>query len=98
MHRVVRTAEKKVSRGRKVSIPVPEGAPKEAAAFAAKVRALTNYEVWKRVEAMKDSFTPGRETENKDWWRFQILVDELQWRLSGLEGPGTAVERARLVA
>lgn len=98
MHRIVHTAARKNSKGRKISAPVPEGAPKEAASFAAQVKSLTNYEVWKRVESMKDRFTPGHEAENKDWWRFQILVDELQWRLSGLEGVAISAERPRLVA
>lgn len=103
MHRVVRAQEKakEPSKQKELSGTALDRAPasKDVAAFIARVKSLTNYEVWKRVEAMMLTLTPGQEpADSADWWRFQILLDELQWRLSGLEGAGTATGRIRLAA
>jgi hypothetical protein len=103
MHRVVRTQEKgkETSKRKEFSGTNLDRAPasQDVAVFAAQVKSLTNYEVWKRVEAMMLTLTPGQEpADSADWWRFQILLDELQWRLSGLEGAGSATGRIRLAA
>lgn len=72
--------------------------PRAVADYAASLKSLTNYEVWKRVESMILMLTPGQESEAEDWWRFRVLLDELQWRLSGLEGARTAATHIRLAA
>ncbi len=79
-----------------ISAPAPS--PQAVAAYAAEVKALTNYEVWKGLESMILTLVPGQEADNDDWWHFRLLLDELQWRLSGLEGAGSAPSRLRLAA
>jgi hypothetical protein len=73
---------------------------KAMADYAASLKSLTNYEVWKRVESMILTLTPGQELESEveDWWRFRVLLDELQWRLSGLEGARVEAARIHLAA
>lgn len=57
-------------------------------AFARNLRSLTNYEVWERTESAIRQLPPEPDSAAQDWWRVQALLDELQWRLSGLEGSG----------
>jgi hypothetical protein len=57
-------------------------------AFAKSLRSLTNYEVWERTESAVLQLAPDSDRASQDWWRVQALLDELQWRLSGLEGAG----------
>jgi hypothetical protein len=74
-----------------VSDRVP--AATEVAAYAAEVRRLTNYEVWRSVESALLAMAPGQETENAQWRNLRILLEELKWRLSGLEGSGSVAGR-----
>ena len=63
------------------------------AAYAAEVRKLTNYEVLREVESALATLTPWQGLESSEWNSLRVLLDELKWRLSGLEGTGTAVNR-----
>ena len=54
--------------------------------YAATVRRLTNYEVWKSVQSALPFSGPGVESVEGDWRNFRIRLDELNWRHSGLEG------------
>lgn len=67
--------------------------PIEAAAYAAEVGKLTNYEVLRRVESALGTLTPWQSLETSEWNSLRILLDELKWRLSGLEGSGAAANR-----
>lgn len=64
--------------------------PPDIADYAVEVKRLTNYEVWKNVESTLSALAPGQEPEGSQWWALKILLDELRWRLSGLEGAGSA--------
>lgn len=63
----------------------------EMGAFAASLRSLTNYEVWERTESTMLQLAPVPDSTPQDWLRFEALLDELRWRLSGLEGAGSPV-------
>ena len=65
-------------------------APAEMAAYAAEVKRLTNYEVWRNAESALLALMPGQEPGDAGWWNLRILLDELNWRFSGLEGAGSA--------
>jgi hypothetical protein len=67
--------------------------PAEMAAFASQVRRFTNYEVWKGVETAMVALAPNQEPDTAEWSNLRILLDELKWRLSGLEGAGTPPSR-----
>lgn len=67
--------------------------PTEMANFAAEVRKLTNYEVLRMVESALGTLTPWQGLEGSEWSSVRILLDELKWRMSGLEGPGAAANR-----
>ncbi|HVB98966.1 MAG TPA: hypothetical protein VNJ12_06485 [Candidatus Dormibacteraeota bacterium] len=68
-------------------------AVEETAAYTAKVKSLTNYEVWRNVESALLTLMPGQESDEAKWWNLRILLDEVNWRLSGLEGAGSASPR-----
>lgn len=57
-------------------------------AFAKSLRSLTNYEVSERTESAIRQLAPEPNSAAEDRLRVQALLDELQWRLSGLEGAG----------
>jgi hypothetical protein len=59
-------------------------------AYAAAVKCMTNYEVWRNVQSAISARSPGLELEAGDWRSLRILLDELNWRRSGLEGPGSS--------
>jgi hypothetical protein len=61
--------------------------------FAERLKSLTNYEVWTRVEAAIQTMAPNADTETQEWGRFRVLLEELRWRLSGLEGAGSTSEQ-----
>jgi catalase (peroxidase I) len=63
--------------------------PAAIAAYIERLKSLTNYEVWTEVEAAIQTMTPSTETGLQDWGRFRALLDELRWRLSGIEGAGS---------
>lgn len=65
----------------------------ETAAYAAEVRKLTNYEVLRKVESALGTVTPWQGLEGAEWSNLRILLDELKWRQSGLEGTGAAANR-----
>lgn len=67
--------------------------PGEIAAYAAEVRKLTNYEVLQKVESALGTLTPWQGLEGSEWSSLRILLDELKWRQSGLEGAGAAAHR-----
>jgi hypothetical protein len=71
-------------------IPMPEG-PQAVADFAANLRKLSNYEVWKRVQSGILAH-PSQDKAEADPWRFRLLLDELQWRHSGIEGAGSVAD------
>lgn len=79
----------------KHSMMLPDQLPRptEIAAYAAEVRKLTNYEVLQKVESALGTLTPWQELASSEWSSLRILLDELKWRLSGLEGPGSAANR-----
>ncbi|HVB34774.1 MAG TPA: hypothetical protein VNJ52_10440 [Patescibacteria group bacterium] len=68
----------------------------ETAAYAAQVKSLTNYEVLRNVESALLTLGPSREMEATEWWKLRILLDELKWRLSGLEGPDSPSSRIQV--
>lgn len=76
---------------REISDPIPVAM--ETAVYAAEVRKLTNYEVWKNVESALVALAPGQFPESAEWRNLRILFEELKWRLSGLEGTGSAISR-----
>lgn len=88
---VTRPGDRPGDTAKAASTRLPDG--REMAAYAAAVRRLTNYEVWRNVEAALLTMVPGQESEESGWWRLRILLDELNWRYSGLEGAGTASNR-----
>lgn len=63
--------------------------PAAVAAYVERLKSLSNYEVWTEVEAAIQTMTPNTETGLQDWGRFRALLDELRWRLSGIEGAGS---------
>lgn len=63
----------------------PEQAPAEIVAYAASVKKLTNQEVSEQLEMATETAGSGVEMDDKTWWRIRVLLDELHWRLSGLE-------------
>lgn len=65
----------------------------EMTAYAAEVKRLSNYEVWRNVESALLALAPSQESEEARWWSLRILLDELKWRFSGLEGAGSASTR-----
>lgn len=71
--------------------PIPRSA--EMSAYADEVRKLTNYEVLRKVESALSTLTPWQGLEGSEWSSIQILLDELKWRQSGLEGTGSAANR-----
>lgn len=68
-------------------------AMREMAAYAAQVKRLTNYQVWNNLESALLAAGRGQEPDAPQWWNIRILLDELKWRLSGLEGTGTGANR-----
>lgn len=68
----------------------------ETAAYAARVKKLTNYEVLRSVESSLLTLGPNQEPEDTEWWKLWILLDELKWRLSGLEGPDSPSGRIQV--
>lgn len=66
-------------------------ASEEMGAFAASLKSLTNCEVWERTESTMLQLAPVPDSTPQDWLRFEALLDELRWRLSGLEGAGSPV-------
>ena len=71
-------------------------APQAVAAYAADLKRMSNYEVWKRVESAIQA-TSSQEGTESDSLCFLALLDELQWRHSGLEGAGTLPDLDRTV-
>jgi hypothetical protein len=63
--------------------------------YVAMVRRLTNYEVWKSVQLALFPCGPGLGSEEEDWQNLRILLDELNWRHSGLEGPSSHANALR---
>ena len=59
--------------------------------YAATVRRLSNYEVWKSVQLAIPPSGPGLGSEEGGWQNLRILLDELNWRHSCLEGPASHV-------
>jgi hypothetical protein len=62
-----------------------EQAPAEIAEYAESLKKLTNQEVSERLESATQAVTPSMELDEITWWRIRALLDELHWRLSGLE-------------
>lgn len=54
--------------------------------YVATVRRLTNYEVWESVQLALFPCGAGLQSEEDEWRNLRILLDELSWRHSGLEG------------
>lgn len=80
-------------------IRMPEPAsPQAVADFATSLKALSNYEVWKSVESAVLAPRSPQEKVELDSWRFRLLLDELQWRHSGLEGAGTVADLDKVIA
>ncbi len=65
----------------------------EMADYAAEVRRLSNYEVWRNVESALLALAPGQESEETELLNLRILLEELKWRFSGLEGAGSVSDR-----
>lgn len=80
-----------------ISMPEP-ASPQAIADFATSIKALSNYEVWKRVESGVLAPRPLQDKVELDSWRFRLLLDELQWRHSGLEGVGTVADLDKAIA
>lgn len=59
------------------------------ATYAERLKGLSNCEVWTQVETAIQTLRPSADAELPDWGRFRALLDELRWRLSGLEGSGS---------
>jgi hypothetical protein len=79
-------------------IPMPEqNSPQAIATFATNLRSLSNYEVWKRVQSGILSH-PSQDKAEADSWRFRMLLDELQWRHSGIEGAGSVPDLDHTIA
>jgi hypothetical protein len=79
-------------------IPMPESnGPQAIAKFATSLRSLSNYEVWKRVQ-MGILAHPSEGKAEADSWRFRMLLDELQWRYSGIEGAGSVADLDKAIA
>lgn len=74
-------------------LPGPMPQTTEMSAYADEVRKLTNYEVLRNVESALSTLTPWQGLESSEWSSLRILLDELKWRLSGLEGTGSAANR-----
>jgi hypothetical protein len=77
-------------------MPEPNG-PEAVANFATGLRRLSNYEVWKRVQSGILAH-PSQERAEADSWRFRLLLDELQWRYSGIEGAGSVADLDHTIA
>lgn len=67
----------------------PAPAPGPIASFAKSLRSLTNYEVRRQAESAFMQLPSDQDSEPQDWWRVRALLEELQWRQSGLEGAGS---------
>lgn len=80
-----------------VSMP-DTSSPEVAAKFAAELRSLSNYEVWERVETAILAPRSAGEKGQTDTWRFRLLLDELQWRYSGIEGAGKVPDLDKAIA
>ena len=79
-------------------IPMPESNDVQAIAnFATSLRSLSNYEVWKRVKSGILA-RPAQDKSETDSWRFRLLLDELQWRNSGIEGAGSVPDLDKSMA
>lgn len=81
-----------------ISMPEPAASPQAIADFVTNLKAMSNYEVWKSVESAilaPRSPKSGAEVES---WRFRLLLDELQWRHSGLEGAGKVANLDKAIA
>lgn len=80
-------------------VPVADsyGRSEAMAAFARDIRRLSNYEVWERVETAILAPRPSQEKAELESWRFRVLLDELQWRHSGIEGAGAVADLDRSV-
>jgi len=80
-------------------IQMPDPAtPQAIVDFATRLKTLSNYEVWKSVETAILAPRPSQDKAEVDTWRFRLLLDELQWRYSGLEGVGTVADLDRAIA
>jgi hypothetical protein len=81
-----------------IPMPEPSARPQDVADFAASLKALSNYEVWKNVESAVLAPRPPQDKAELDSWRFRLLLDELQWRHSGLEGAGKIADIDKAIA
>ncbi len=79
-----------------ISMPESNG-PQAIVNFATTLRSLSNYEVWKRVQTGILAH-PSQEKAEADSWRFRMLLDELQWRYSGIEGAGSVADLDKTIA
>ena len=71
--------------------------PQAAGDFTTQIRSLTNYQVWERVQSGILA-RPGEGVAEADPERFRLLLDELQWRHSGIEGPGAIADLDKAMA
>lgn len=81
-----------------IPMPEPAASPQAIADFATSLKAMSNYEVRRRVES---AILAPRSAEGKaevESWRFRLLLDELQWRHSGLEGAGKVADLDKAIA
>ena len=81
-----------------IRMPQPAASPKDIADFAVGLKAMSNYEVWKSVESAVLAPRPSQDNAELDAWRFRLLLDELQWRHSGLEGAGAVADIDKAIA
>lgn len=66
-------------------------------AYAERLKSLSNCEIWTQVEAAIQTLNPAAEAEVEDWGQFRALLDELRWRLSGLEGVRSTSEQVLIL-
>ncbi|HEV2386090.1 MAG TPA: hypothetical protein VGS20_02435 [Candidatus Acidoferrales bacterium] len=61
------------------------GSPPDMIAYMERVKRFTNQEVSEQLATEMQAIAPGLEMDENTWCRIRMLVDELHWRLSGLE-------------